>query len=454
MDLGNPCSQASGERGVQRLPFADAVQVVRQIEDRTQGNQPLGFEDPDQVLHHLLMRVRGSFGNPAGQQVQHAVLHRNALGRLAGLEQISNSGAARVENVLVTADFRERLQKFRQCCVRRVARNALLAHEDLPQPDQGLRGTGGIGAQALVANRIDGASGFEIRQYRGIGQRGNFGEQRILRGKRPIVARQLVHGGRIQGLGAPPVDVGQRHENLQRLIFSGLAAQAEERFEHVVGVFPLSGGAGEFGVIFALGVIGEKPLPDFQASWKMRLAVRIQAQPGGQQQHVGIGPEYRPGRTRAGDLAMNSRIESLQTFGLRQVVLHRAFDAGERVEVTGQPPVVARDQPLKESRALIRANASVQIGPLFLAARAARNHGFPFTDLEHAAEEIEDVRIDLEPRRGERLAQLLGRPGIQFGQGHIQPAQGGIAQEVVDKLALVFVWSRIFCGRLPVIGRV
>ena len=92
-------------------------------------------------------------------------------------------------------------------------------------------------------------------------------------------------------------------------IFSGFTRKTEQRFHHVVGVFPLRRGARKLGVVLAFRMLGEQALPDFQASRKMRLPVGVQTQTRGQQQHVGIGAEHRTRRTRAGHFAANRRVE-------------------------------------------------------------------------------------------------------------------------------------------------
>ncbi len=112
------------------------------------------------------------------------------------------------------------------------------------------------------------------------------------------LARQAVRGLRIQRCLAVAIHVAQRHENLQRLVFRRLAAQPEQRLDDVVGVLPAGRVLAELGVVLAAAgrMFDEQSAPYFQASGDVRLAVRIQAQPRGQQHHVGVGAEHRAGR--------------------------------------------------------------------------------------------------------------------------------------------------------------
>ena len=134
-----------------------------------------------------------------------------------------------------------------------------------------------------------------------------------------------------QRLGAVALHVAQRHEDFQRLIFDGLARQPEQRFEHVVGILPVRRGMRELGVVFARRMIDEQVLPDLQAAGQMRLAVGIQAQPRGQQQHVGVRPEHRPRRTGTGHASADRRVEPLQPIRIGEIILHRTVDARQRV---------------------------------------------------------------------------------------------------------------------------
>ena len=94
----------------------------------------------------------------------------------------------------------------------------------------------------------------------------------------------------------------------------------------------------------------------------------------------------------------------------------------DRVEVAGQPAVVARHQAFEKRRAFLGRNAH-QLGPGLLAARPARHHRLAVAELEHAAVEVQHVRERPDLLNGNRLAQLLGGLRIQLRQTQIQPAQ-------------------------------
>ena len=79
-----------------------------------------------------------------------------------------------------------------------------------------------------------------------------FAEQRILAAVGVILARQAVHRGGAQRRGAIAVDIADRHEDLERLVLHGFAGEREQRFEHVVGLFPGGGQLGQLAVVLAL----------------------------------------------------------------------------------------------------------------------------------------------------------------------------------------------------------
>jgi hypothetical protein len=130
-----------------------------------------------------------------------------------------------------------------------------------------------------------------------------------------VVARQPVDRGGFERLRAVAVQVADGHEDLERLILHGLAAEREERLQDIVRFFPGGGQTREFAVVFALRMIGEKGLPHIQVAGNVRLAVGIQAQPRGEQHHVGVGAENRPRRSGAGDAPSHRGVEARMRSG-------------------------------------------------------------------------------------------------------------------------------------------
>ena len=162
--------------------------------------------------------------------------------------------------------------------------------------------------------------------------------------------------------GAIAVDIADRHEDLERLVLHGFAGEGEERFEHVVGLFPAGGQLGEFAVVLALGMIEEEVAPDFQAAGDVGLAVGVHAQARGEQHHVGIGAEDRAGRAGTGDAAADRGIEALHARRVGQVILGRSLYTGESVVQAGEPAIVLGHQLVEERGALVGRSAG-EFGP-------------------------------------------------------------------------------------------
>ena len=78
-------------------PAADALQIVRQIEQRGKRDQLLRLEDADHVLDHLLCARRTVVvrAGGAGQQIDHAILRRDIGGRMGRGQQRSSRPRAR-----------------------------------------------------------------------------------------------------------------------------------------------------------------------------------------------------------------------------------------------------------------------------------------------------------------------------------------------------------------------
>ncbi len=139
-------------------------------------------------------------------------------------------------------------------------------------------------------------------------------------------------------------------------------------------------------------MIRKQVLPDLQAAGDVHAAIRIDPQAGGQQHHIGVGAEDRTGRTRAGHLSADRRIEALHARGLGQVCLHRTVDARQRIEVAGQPAIVPCGQLFQKHGALVGRRAG-QFGPDHHGAGSSGHDGLAIADLEHAAKEIQHVRV-------------------------------------------------------------
>jgi len=103
------------------------------------------------------------------------------------------------------------------------------------------------------------------------------------------------------GVARPAVNVGQRHEDLERLVFHCLAAQREQRLQQVVRFFPRGGQPCQLAVVPGLRVVGEQALPHFQVARHVRFAAGVEFQAGGQQQHIAVGAKHRSRRPGAGD---------------------------------------------------------------------------------------------------------------------------------------------------------
>ena len=70
---------------------------------------------------------------------------------------------------------------------------------------------------------------------------------------------------------------------------------------------------------------------------------------------------------------------------------------------------------------------------------AAGNHGLAVADLEHAAEEIQHVRVGLEAGDGDRLAHGFGGFAVELGEAQIEAAERGIGEEGLDEFGAFLV---------------
>ena len=88
-----------------------------------------------------------------------------------------------------------------------------------------------------------------------------------------------------------------------------------------------------------------------------------------------------------------------------------------------------------------------QFGPGGGGAGRSGHQGLAVADFEHAAEEVEHVRIGLEARHGDVFAELLGGFAAELGNAEIQAAEGGIGEEHVEEAA-----GFLFLGGEPIVG--
>ena len=152
----------------------------------------------------------------------------------------------------------------------------------------------------------------------------------------------------------------------------------------------------------------------------------IQAQPRGQQQHVGVGAEHRTRRTGAGDLAANRRVEALHALRLGQVILDRTVDARQRIVVAGQPAVVAAPSASRRTAAPLSGRRRRPARPTLSRCARRREPRLAVADLEHAAEEIQHVRVDLQALA--RESSLRSSSAVS-GSSFDSPGTGGRAKD-------------------------
>ncbi len=262
-----------------------------------------------------------------------------------------------------------------------------------------------------------------------------------------MIADQYFDGVGFERLGAIALDVGQSHENLQRLIFHHLPRQPEHRFHYFFGILPAGRRLGQTLIVFGLHFSGEQILPNIQPARQMGFAVGIQAQASGEQHQIRIRPEHRTRRPGTGNPSAQRHVKALDPLRIRQIGLHRPVDARQRVVVGGQPSVVLLHQPLEERGAFVGRDA-YQVGPRFLGAGAAGHHRLAVAQFEHGAEKVQHVRVDFRFGDGQVLAHLLRRFGIQRRGCRIQAADRGFVQKVIDEFDRFLARGR----RLPVIG--
>ena len=195
-------------------------------------------------------------------------------------------------------------------------------------------------------------------------------------------------------------------------------------------------------------MIDEKIFPDVEIARHVRLARIIQTKARGEQHHISVAAKHWTRGAGTGDASANGAIETLHAFGVGEVILHRAVDAGHGIEITGEPAVVLGDEFLNKPCACGRRSAG-EFGPRFFGARAAGSDGFAAADLEHGSVEIEYVGIDFQARSGNRVAQSLRGFGVEFRKAEIEAAERGIRKEEIDKLAGGF-----FLGGAPIVDGV
>ena len=152
--------------------------------------------------------------------------------------------------------------------------------------------------------------------------------------------------------------------------------------------------------------------------------------------------------TGTGDAAAHGGVEALHAHRIGEVILHRALDAGQGVVEAGQPAIVLGHELVEERGALIGRGAG-QLPPCGGGALAARNHGLAVADFEHAAEEIEHVRVGLQARHAGDLANGLSGVRVQLGKAQIEAAGGGVGDEVLDEIGGILV---LVLGTAPILG--
>src|SRR5579885_3862872 len=154
---------------------------------------------------------------------------------------------------------------------------------------------------------------------RGLAEGWVIGKQNVLSAVGAISSDQARGQLWRHGLGAIAIDVVQRQEDLQRLIFNRLPAEGEQRFNEIIIVAPGGGRTGEASVVLAMRMLDKQRAPDVEIARHQRLAIRTNTQGGGQQYQIGAGAKDGPRRAGAGDLAAQSLIKTPGILRLLQI---------------------------------------------------------------------------------------------------------------------------------------
>ena len=145
---------------------------------------------------------------------------------------------AALKHVPFVLGLRERGQNEGERAVGVGRRDGSLAAKDLPQSDQSLQRSGGIGAYALILDLLDAQGDIEELVDGSVRDFGDSGENGILSAEQAVFPGHAVGGFRVERGLAMAIKIAQSHEDFQRLVFHRFAAQAKQRFENVVGILP------------------------------------------------------------------------------------------------------------------------------------------------------------------------------------------------------------------------
>src|ERR1700690_3523108 len=92
-----------------------------------------------------------------------------------------------------------------------------------------------------------------------------------------VVGGEALSGGGIERLGAPAIQIAQSHEDRERLVVDGLAAESEQGLHEVVWRFPARSGVSQADIELGEHASREQVPPHRQAARNVRLSVRIEA---------------------------------------------------------------------------------------------------------------------------------------------------------------------------------
>ena len=349
-----------------------------------------------EILHHLRVRFGVVRLGGAGQQLEHPFLRMGGgiAGARCGGQQGFHAVAAGVEQLAVAAHLGE-------------------AADDAGEDGVGLRCPECVPWRTRICHSPTSAWKVPAASERNGGSCTLLMASAVSRNENDRLVAEMLRDSLKSGYWrrrcdsrAPGGRRWRRSSGVARLrsrslsamkIFSGsfstaLRQSAKSASRTSSGSFQVVARRGQLAVVLALRMIDEQVLPDIQAAGDVRLAVGVDAQPRGEQHHVGVGAEDRTRRTGTGDAAAHRGVEALHARGVGQVILHRTLNARQGVVEAGEPAIVLGHQLVEERGALVGRCAG-KFGPRRPRTRwPPGHHGLAVANLEHAAEEIEHVR--------------------------------------------------------------
>ncbi len=425
------------------LSLLHVGEAIAEGGESVEGDEMLIFKHGADSAGQLLVDslTVGGVLTRAGKEIDDSA--GRGVGLAAGCEELAKGLAGGVEELGGGGDFDKRIHHLLPGVIEGGGGDLSLTGENLPEADVGLEGSEGVAAEGFVGDFVDGAGYADEAGCGFAAEIGEFGEDEI-----PVIELRELAGEQADCFwretffgGAAVVDLAHGEVDLEGAGVSDDSGKGDHgveklfrSFEITITLVPLVDG-------LRIGLLMEDVAPCLEVSGNVGLTVGFPFEASKEDEQLGSLTEDSAGGRRKEVGSAEVVVEALEASVFEEVLALGVADAGEDVEVDGQPAIVFGEEVGDELTWVFGAGSG-EIFPTDLGPGTSGNDDAVVTNGDLAAVEVESSGVGKEASESRRSDQGGSGFGVVFGESPVEASDEGIVDEEIDEAGVAFFLAR------------